>query len=63
MDKPTFLTLNDSYFYRPATFFEKLSAWVTLPSNAAKGRYTWKYTMTDRIANTKADYEATFEAR
>jgi len=57
------IKMNDSYFYRPATFFETVSAHATLPSNAPKGRYLWKYTMTDRIANKKADYDANFEVK
>ncbi len=63
IDKSNFVTLNDPVFYRPQTFFVELSGWATLPSKAPKGRYTWKYTLTDRIANKKTDYEATFEVR
>jgi len=57
------IKMNDSYFYRPATFFETVSAHAKLPSNAPKGRYLWKYTMTDRIANKKVDYDANFEVK
>ena len=63
IDKPTLVSIHKPYFYRPATFFETISAWVTLPSKAPKGRYTWKYTMTDRIANAKVDYEKNFEVK
>jgi hypothetical protein len=41
----------------------RISANGSLPSNAPRGKYTWRYTIIDRIANTKADYEANFEVR
>ncbi len=63
IDKPTLVSINEQYFYRPAKFFRTISAWVTLPSKAPAGRYTWKYMMTDRIANAKVDYEASFEVK
>lgn len=57
------IKMNDSYFYRPATFFETVSAHAKLPSDAPRGRYIWKYTMTDQISNKKVDYEANFEVK
>lgn len=63
VENPNLLSINKPCVYRPPTFFERISAWVTLPSEAPPGRYTWKYTMTDRIANAKVDYEANFEVK
>lgn len=57
------IKISDSFFYHPATFFERITAHASLPSNAPRGRYTWKYTMTDRIANAKVDYESNFEVK
>ncbi len=62
-ENPNLISINEQRFYRPATFFERISAWVRLPPKASKGRYTWKYTMTDKIANTRVDYEANFEVK
>lgn len=63
VENTNLLSINKPCFYRPPTFFERISAWVTLPSKAPPGIYTWKYTMTDQIANAKVDYEANFEVR
>lgn len=63
MDKPSLITVNDEFIYHPLTFFLNISAWVSLPSDATSGVYTWKYFMTDRIANTSAKYETKFEVR
>jgi uncharacterized RDD family membrane protein YckC len=61
IEKQELISINKACFYRPATFFERISAWVTLPSKAPKGRYIWKYTITDKIGNAKVDYDANFE--
>lgn len=63
IENPEVIKISDSYFYHPVTFFERISAHASLPSNAPRGRYTWKYTMTDQIANAKVDYEANFELK
>ncbi|NWG03014.1 MAG: RDD family protein [Syntrophaceae bacterium] len=63
IENPELIKISDSYFYHPVTFFERISAHASLPSNAPRGRYTWKYAMTDRVANTKVDYEANFEVK
>ncbi len=63
IEDPELIKMNDSYFYHPATFFETVSAHAKLPSDAPKGRYLWKYTMTDRIADKKVDYESSFEVK
>lgn len=62
-ENPNFLSIHETRFYRPPTFFTIISAWITLPSEAPKGRYIWKYIMTDRIGNEKVDYEANFEIK
>ncbi|MGQ9638579.1 MAG: RDD family protein [Thermodesulfobacteriota bacterium] len=63
IENPELIKISDSYFYHPITFFEKISAHASFPSKAPTGRYTWKYTMTDKIANEKVDYEANFEVK
>ena len=63
IENPELIKISDSYFYHPITFFERISAHASLPSNAPRGRYTWKYTMTDRIANAKVDYKGNFEGK
>jgi hypothetical protein len=62
-EKPDLITLKDSYFYRPPTFFGEISAWIGLPSAASQGKYIWKYKMTDRVANTTTNYEEEFEVK
>lgn len=61
LDNPNFLTLNDAYPYHPPTFFINISGHLTLPSDAAKGSYTEKYTLTDAVSNATANYELKFE--
>ncbi|NWG28035.1 MAG: RDD family protein [Ignavibacteriaceae bacterium] len=63
MDKPSLITVNEEFIYHPPTFFLNISAWVSLPSDAPSGVYTWKYILTDRIANASLAYEKNFEVR
>lgn len=63
IENPELIKINNAYYYHPATFYERISANASLPSNVPRGKYTWRYTMIDRIANTKVDYEANFEVR
>lgn len=63
LDKPDFLKVKDQYPYHPPTFFQRILARATLPSNAPAGKYTWKYTMTDRIASSTVREERQFEVR
>lgn len=63
VENPELIKINNAYYYHPATFYEKISANASLPSNVPRGKYTWRYIMIDRIANTKVDYEANFEVR
>ncbi len=57
---PDLITLKDPYFYRPSSFFGEIYTWIGLPSDAGPGKYTWKYEMTDKIANTVTNYEEEF---
>jgi uncharacterized RDD family membrane protein YckC len=63
MDRPDFLTIKDSFSYHPATFFLPISGHLGLPADIAKGTYTEKYTLTDRIGGTIRTYELTFDVR
>lgn len=63
IDQPEWTSINESQFYHPPTFFQGLSAWVAIPSDAAPGTYTAKYTLVDRIANQTVTHEAGFEVR
>jgi len=64
LNKPDFYVFSDAVQYRPAALFATISAWVgPMPSNAQKGVYIEKYEVTDKIANTTAHYEATFEVQ
>lgn len=63
MDKPDFLTIKDSFSYRPATIFLPISGHLGLPADIAKGRYTERYTLTDRIGGASRIYELTFDVQ
>jgi uncharacterized RDD family membrane protein YckC len=63
LDRPDFLTVDDSFSYHPAGFFVPISGNVNLPSGAPKGIYTEKYKVTDRNANISENYELKFEVR
>ena len=60
-ETPDLITLKDLYFYRPTSFFGEIYTWIGLPSDASPGKYTWKYEITDKIADTVAKYEEEFE--
>jgi hypothetical protein len=59
-ETPDLITLKDPYFYRPASFFAEIYTWIGLPPDAGPGKYTWKYVMTDKIADTVTNYEEEF---
>lgn len=61
LDKPDNIVISDSYPYHPPAFFEKISSWISLPSNPVRGSYVYKYAMTDLISNSSTNYEAKFE--
>ncbi len=63
IDKPSLITINDEFIYHPSTFYQIISAWVSLPSDALKGTYKWKYTLQDKFANISTDYLTKFEVR
>lgn len=63
IENSSLIEINNEFIYHPSTFFQNISAWVTLPSDSPSGVYTWKYVMTDRIANTSTTYETNFEVR
>lgn len=63
LDRPDFLTVRDSFPYRPKTFFVPVSGHLNLPSGIPKGIYTERYTLTDRIGGTSRTYELQFEVR
>lgn len=63
IEKSSLIEINNEFIYHPKTFFQNISAWVTLPSDSPSGVYAWKYVMTDRISNTSTTYEANFEVR
>ncbi len=63
IENSSLIEINNEFIYHPVTFFQNISAWVTLPSDSPSGVYTWKYVMTDRIANTSTTYETNFEVR
>ena len=63
MDKPDFLSLQDSFVYHPPTFYVPITAHLSLPPDAQKGRYREKYVLTDRIGGSTRTYEMAFELR
>jgi hypothetical protein len=60
LDKPEFLSMHDSFFYRPATFHVPVSAHLNIGSGIDKGIYEAVYTFTDNIANSTLTQEAKF---
>lgn len=62
-ERPDFLTINDSHPYHPPTFFMSINGNLNIPSGFAKGTYTEKYAVTDRIANATTNYEFKFQVR
>lgn len=63
IDKTNLITINDEFIYHPRTFFQNISAWVSLPSNAVKGIYKWKYILKDNLADESTSYNSNFEVR
>ncbi len=63
MDKPDFLSLQDSFVYHPPTFYVPITAHLSLPPDAQKGRYREKYVLTDRIGGSTRTYEMAFELK
>ena len=63
LDRPDFLSLDDTFPYHPVGFFIPISGNVNLPSGAPKGIYIEKYKTTDRNADVSENYELKFEVR
>jgi uncharacterized RDD family membrane protein YckC len=63
MDKPDFLSVQDSFVYHPPTFYVPITAHLSLPIDAMKGRYREKYVVTDRIGGATRSYELAFELK
>jgi hypothetical protein len=63
MDKPDFLSVQDSFVYFPPTFYVPITAHLSLPADAPKGRYRERYVVTDRIGSVTRSYELDFELR
>lgn len=63
LDRPDFLTVRDTFPYHPQTFFVPISGHLNLPSGMAKGVYTERYILTDRIGGASRTYELKFEVR
>ena len=63
MDKPDFLSVRDSFVYCPPTFYVPITAHLSLPADAQKGRYRERYLVTDRIGGVTRSYELAFELK
>ena len=63
MDKPDFLSVQDGFVYHPPTFYVPITAHLSLPADAQKGRYREKYVVTDRIGGVTRNYELAFELK
>ncbi len=63
MDKPDFLSIQDRLVYFPPTFYVPITAHLSLPADAQKGRYREKYVVTDRIGGVTRSYELAFEQK
>ncbi len=63
MDKPDFLSIQESFGYHPPTFFVPITAHLTLPLDAPKGRYREKYAVTDRVGGVTRSYELAFDLK
>ena len=63
MDKPDFLSVQDSFVYHPPTFYVPIKAHLTLPADAPKGRYRERYVVTDRTGGTTRSYELAFDLK
>jgi hypothetical protein len=63
VDEPKYVTVDDTFFYRPPTFCLPMSGHVTLPGEFPKGAYTALYTVTDDIAGSRIEHTAKFELR
>ncbi len=47
LDKPDFITINETREYHPRYFFLKINTYVTLPSQGPKGSYTQRFVVND----------------
>lgn len=56
IDKPDFITINESVEYHPPGFYIPLSSTVHLPSSGPVGTYTQKYEVTDLVAGASATF-------
>ncbi len=64
LDAPEYVTVDDSYAYRPSSFFVAMSGHVSVPAGFPKGTYTGRYLVTDGTANTQVEHTAKlFEVR
>ena len=63
VDEPKYVVVDQSFYYRPRTFFLPMTGHITLPGEFPKGAYTALFTVTDQVANAQIPYTATFELR
>ena len=63
MERENLVQLRDLTVYHPSTFFKQITAWVTLPSTAAKGVYKVSFPVIDQVAPKTVTHEAQFEVR
>lgn len=63
VDEPKYVVVDDSFYYRPRTFFLPMTGHITLPGEFPKGAYTALFTVTDEVAKAQIPYTATFELR
>jgi hypothetical protein len=63
MERENLVQLRDLTVYHPSTFFKQITAWVTLPSTAAKGVYKVSFPVIDQVAPKTITHEAEFEVR
>jgi hypothetical protein len=63
LDKPDFVDLSESSYYRPATYRVHVRGELTIPSDLMKGVYTDQYSVIDNVSNQTITQEAKFEVR
>ena len=63
VDAPKYVLVDETFYYRPRTFFLAMSGHVTLPGEFPKGAYTALFTVTDEVAQAQIQYTAKLELR
>jgi hypothetical protein len=63
LDQPDYVDLNESQFYRPPTYWVRVTGRLPIPSDAKKGIYTQQYTLVDNVSSQTTTGEVKFEVR